>query len=60
MARDILTMSGATLALGFIGWAFWGNPPLSAEPRLPMSQSFKLDPDLKPVSERSPYMRTER
>jgi hypothetical protein len=60
MGRDILIMSGATLALGFIGWAFWGNPPMSAEPRLSTAQSLNQDPDLKLISEQSPYMRTER
>jgi hypothetical protein len=60
MGRDILIMSGATVALGFIGWAFWGNPPMSADPRLPTARSFNLDPDLTLVSEQSPYMRSER
>jgi hypothetical protein len=60
MGRDILAMSGASLALGLIGWAFWGNPPMSAEPRLPTAQSLNQDPNLKLVSEQSPYMRSER
>jgi hypothetical protein len=60
MGRDILVMSGASLALGLISWAFWGNPPMSAEPRLPAAQSLNQDPNLKLVSEQSPYMRSER
>src|SRR5258708_39977038 len=26
MRRDLLTMTGTSLALGLIVWAFWGNP----------------------------------
>jgi hypothetical protein len=60
MKRDILVMSSATLAAALIAWAFWGNPPMSAEPRFPLAQSLDQDPAVKLVTERSPYMRSER
>ena len=46
------------LAVGATVWAFWGNPDYP--PRLRTAQEIKTDPNLKLVSERSPYMRTER
>jgi hypothetical protein len=60
MGRDILVMSSAILVLGLIGWVFRGNPPMSADPRLPTTQLLNQDPNLKLVSEQSEYMRTER
>lgn len=60
MRRDILVLWSATLAIGLISWALLGNPPMVAEPPLPIAQSLKQDPDLKLVSKHSPYMRTER
>ena len=59
MKRDILAISGGTIALGAVLWIFWGNP-MSA-PRAPIvHQELAADPALKLVSERNPYMRTER
>jgi hypothetical protein len=49
-------MSGAILAVGLIGWFFWGNP--APIPRMHTVQQF--DPNLKLATERSPYMRNER
>jgi hypothetical protein len=61
MKRDLLVMSGAVLALGLVMWTFRGNPEMSSAPNVRTVQSFDTgDPDLKFVSERSPYMRTER
>jgi hypothetical protein len=40
-------------------WALWGNP-YSSVPRMHTGQSIAADPNLKLVSERSPYMRNER
>jgi hypothetical protein len=59
MKRDILALSGGTIALGAVLWIFWGNPVNA--PRTPIShQHLQADPVLKLVSENSPYMRTER
>jgi hypothetical protein len=58
MRQDLLVISGGMLAFGIVVWAFWGNPP--NVPRMHTGQEMKADPELKLVSERSPYMRTER
>jgi hypothetical protein len=59
MKRDILAISGATIALGAVLWIFWGNAP--GAPRQHVGdQQLAADPALKLVSERSPYMRNER
>jgi hypothetical protein len=59
MRRDLLAISGGMLAVGATVWALlWGNP--DNPPRLRTAQEIKADPNLKLVSERSPYMRTER
>jgi hypothetical protein len=58
MKRDIGVMSGAILAIGAVVWAFWGNP--DASNRTNVTRKLDVAPELKLVSERSPYMRTER
>ena len=58
MRRDLLAITGGMLAVGATVWAFWGNP--DNPPRLRTAQEIKADPNSKLVSERSPYMRTER
>ena len=59
MRHDPLILSGASLVLGLVTWALWGNP-YSSVPRMHTGQSIAADPNLKLVSERSPYMRNER
>jgi hypothetical protein len=58
MKRDIGVISGATLAIGMIMWAFVGNPESTSRARV--TQKMDVAPELKLVSERSPYMRSER
>jgi hypothetical protein len=53
-------ISGATLAIGMIMWAFAGNPESASRARTSGSQKMDIAPELKLVSERSPYMRSER
>ena len=60
MKRDLSLVSGGILGLGLLSWAFWGNPQTLAVPRMHTVQIPHDDPDLRFVSERSPYMRTER
>ena len=60
MRRDFLLICSATLALGLITWTFLGNPEMGSVPRLRIVQSLKADPNLKLISKRSAYMRTER
>jgi len=59
MKRDLLVIcSGGMLAFGVVAWGFWGySETLSATPRF--NQQMQADPDLKFVSEQSPYMRTD-
>jgi hypothetical protein len=58
MKRDLLAISFGMLAVGVMTWSFWGNPrgtsPVHAV------QMLHKDPIVKFVSERSPFMRTER
>ena len=58
MKRDIGVISGATLAIGMIMWAFAGNPQSASRTRV--TQTVDVAPELKLVSERSPYIRSER
>jgi len=58
MKRDIGMISGATLAIGMLMWAFVGNPESASRTRV--SHKMDVAPELKLISERSPYMRTER
>ena len=58
MRRDLLAVSSGILTAGVIAWVFWGNP--ENVPRMHTFQAMAADPDLRLVSERSPYMRNER
>ncbi|MEH2501424.1 hypothetical protein V1290_000235 [Bradyrhizobium sp. AZCC 1578] len=58
MVRDPWTFAAA-LAIGFIAWVVFANPQKSS-PRLEASQFLSADPDLRLISERSEYLRTER
>ena len=58
MKRDIVVISSATLAIGMIMWAFVGNPESAS--RYHVTQKMDVAPELKLVSEHSPYMRSER
>ena len=62
MRRDVLTMTGASLATAVIVWVSWGNPKEEAhyERNLQTAHWIKADPELKRLSEQSPYMRNER
>lgn len=51
-------MSGAILAIGAVVWAFWGNPETAN--RSSAVHKMSVAPELKLVSERSPFMRAER
>jgi hypothetical protein len=60
MKRDILAISGATIALGAVMWMFLGNPVNAPRAHVGHQQQLAADPALKLISEQSPYMRTER
>jgi hypothetical protein len=55
MKQDLFIVGGGIVAVGLAVWGLWGNPRHSA-PKEHVAQHLKL----KIVSERSPYMRTER
>jgi hypothetical protein len=57
MRRDLLAISGGILTFGVVAWVLWSNP--EDVPREHAIQAMAADPDLKLVSERSPYMRDE-
>jgi hypothetical protein len=44
MRHDLLILSGASLVLGLVTWALWGNP-YSSVPRMHTGQSIAADPN---------------
>jgi len=64
MVRDLLIIAAAAIVLGMTVWSVLGNPQKRSLQknlvRLETSHSLNVDPDLRLISERSPYMRTER
>ena len=58
MKRDVWVISGGMLAVGVSAWALWGNPEKT--PTVHAVREMHMAPELKLVSERSPYMRSER
>ena len=64
MRVDLLLVAGGIVLTGVTMWGFFGNPPKYSAPHsasgLTVVQRLDADPDLKAVSGRSPYMRSER
>jgi len=63
MVRDLFTIAGASMVFGVIVWIVLGPPKRPVQRsslQLETSHSLNTDPDLRLISERSPYMRTER
>lgn len=60
MKRDLPIVFGCIVATGLTIWSYWGNSPKNGAPRQAAMQQLDIDPDLKTISERSPYMRSER
>jgi hypothetical protein len=62
MRRDVLTMTGVSMATALMAWIIWGNPREEEHTARHMqtAQWMKPDPELKWLSEQSPYMRSER
>jgi hypothetical protein len=62
MRRDVLTMTGVSLATAVIAWIIWGNPKEEEHfaRHVQSAQWIKLDTELMRLSEPSPYMRNER
>jgi hypothetical protein len=53
-------IAAAVFAFGVIGWVVVAERPPKRPIRIEASRTLAADPDLRLVSERSPYMRTER
>lgn len=62
MRRDVLRMTVASLAAALMVWIFWGNPREEAHFARQMQDAHRrnVDPELKRLSEQSPYMRNDR
>jgi len=60
MRQDLLIVAGGIVATGLTMWGFLGNPPKHSAPRVLVVQQLDAGPELKAVSARSPYMRSER
>ena len=60
MTKDFVAIGAGMLVVGLSVWSLWGNPQNT---RLAETQEARIladDPALKLVSEKNPYMRTER
>jgi hypothetical protein len=53
-------MAAAVFAFGIIAWVVVAERPPKSPVRIEASRTLAADPDLRLVSERSEYMRTER
>ena len=62
MRRDVLIMTAVSLATALTVWNIWGNPREEEHfaRYVQNAQWAKPDPELKRLSEQSPYMRNER
>ena len=60
MERDPWIVAAALFALGVIGWVVVAERPPKSLVRIEAARTLAADPDLRLVSERNPYMRTER
>jgi hypothetical protein len=54
------TIAAAVFAFGVIAWVVVAERPPKSPARIEASRTLAADPDLRLVSERSEYMRTER
>ena len=60
MRRYPWTLTATLFAVGVIAWAVLAERPPENPLQIEASLTIAADPDLRLVSERSPYMRTER
>ena len=59
MRQDLFMVGGGIVAAGLVIWGLWGSPQHSA-PKAQVEQELNVDPELKRITELSPYMRSER
>ena len=60
MVRDPWIVAAALFAFGVIGWVVVTERPPKSQVRIEAARTLATDPDLRLVSERNRYMRTER
>ena len=60
MMRYPWTLGAALFAFVVIAWVVVAERPPKSLVQIEASRTLAADPDLRMVSERSPYMRTER
>jgi hypothetical protein len=60
MVRDPWTLAVALFAISVIAWVVAAERPPKSPVRIEAARTLAANPDLRLVSERSPYMRTER
>jgi hypothetical protein len=60
MVRDPFTIAAVVFAFGVIAWVLVAEHPQKSSLQMETTRSLSADPDLRLVSERSEYMRTER
>ena len=60
MKQDILIICGGMLVVGLVTFGLKGIPQKTTTSTQQVVQSMDADPNLKLVTERSPYMRSER
>jgi hypothetical protein len=58
--RDPWTVAAVLFAFGVIGWVVVAERPPKNQGRIEAARTVAADPDLRLVSERSEYMRTEQ
>jgi hypothetical protein len=58
--RSYFLPPAALFAFGVIGWVVVAERPPKSQVRIEAARTLAADPDLRLVSERKPYMRTER
>ena len=60
MVRDPWTTAAGRVAFGMIAWVLVAERPQKSPVWMEASQSLSADPDLRSISERSEFMRTDR
>jgi hypothetical protein len=60
MTKDIVAICAGLLVLGFLSWTLRMTPKYSPVSKTHVVRALADDPDLKLISEQSPFMRTER
>jgi hypothetical protein len=60
MTKDFVAIGAGMLIVGLAMWSLWGHPQHTRPAETQEARILADDPALKLVSEKNPYMRTER